>query len=318
MDSIANRVNKLKERFPAGEPHVLEYAARAPTLSDAINYLREIYGNPTSQPSAWAKPLKVSTAPTDPRERARARALESTTEEDSKPEFDVSEYKIKECRNRAGCNCDNYHHEFERRRNPNKTHYSEIPCPNVFNGSWRAPVLCSKGNNCGHSHTVNEASYHPRTYKTKRCLKFDEGTCHYGIKCAYIHGNNDPIAAAWKRKMEMISQPKTSQPVSFAPKVSLASLIQRDEPPPESDLSPSAWTFMPTVKNPVEELNLKMQKRIEELYLKTLCSICYIKEKDTALIPCGHLFCSECLLQTVTAVCPICRRDFRDKLTVFL
>lgn len=132
MDSVAVRITKLKERFPAGELPVLEYAARAPTLAEAINYLRGLYGNPTSQPSAWAKPLPVSTAPATPLDRAKARALKC---EEIKIEFSVYNYKIKECRNIAGCNCDNYHHEFERRRNPKKTHYSEIPCPNVFNGS---------------------------------------------------------------------------------------------------------------------------------------------------------------------------------------
>lgn len=314
-----SKIAKLKEFFPAGERHVLEYAARASTKQEAMDYLKQIYGNPTGQPSAWAKSLPITQ---EARSKAINRAMDT---EPRQSDFSLDLFKIKECKNRSGCNCNNYHHEFERRRNPNKTRYSEIPCPNVFKGSWRAPVLCPKGDTCGHSHTVNEASYHPRTFKTKRCAKYDEGNCHYGLKCAYIHGSDDPVAADWRREQEEKSKPKIHRPIDFTPKVTLASLIPNVEV--SSVLSPAAWSFTPRVenakeenekKNPMHELNLKMQKRIEELYVKTLCSICYINEKNMALVPCGHMFCGACIEQTITAVCPICRRDFKDKLIVFL
>ena len=304
MDSLETKILKLKEIFPAAERHVLEYAARAPTKHEATEYLKHIYGNPIGQPSAWAKSLPIS-------HEAKTKAIAHALETESKIiEFSLDNFKVKECKNRSGCNCDNYHHEFERRRNPNKIRYSEIPCPNVFKGSWKAPVLCSKSDSCGHSHTVNEASYHPRTFKTKKCVKYEEGNCHYGVRCAYIHGRDDPVAADWRRQQEEKNKPKISVQVDFTPKITLASLIPTQEI--NSNLSPAAWSFTPKVDNQMQELNLRMQKRIEELYLKTLCSICYINEKNMALVPCGHLFCSSCIEQTITAVCPICRRDFRD------
>ena len=129
MDSVESKIIKLKERFPAAERHVLEYAARAPTKEEAVEYLKQIYGNPTGQPSAWAKALPITQ---EAKTKAITRALNI---EAKKIDFSLDSFKIKECKNRSGCNCDNYHHEFEKRRNPNKIRYSEIPCPNVFKGS---------------------------------------------------------------------------------------------------------------------------------------------------------------------------------------
>lgn len=314
MDSFEGKIQKLKEIFPAGERNVLEYASRASSKAEAIEYLKQIYGNPTGQPSAWAKSLSISQQP---------RPLPISKIEDpdlTKIQFCLDTFKVKECKSRIGCNCDSYHHEFERRRNPLKVRYSEIPCPNVFKGSWRAPVMCPKGDSCGHSHTVNEASYHPRTFKTKNCVKFEEGTCHYGLKCAYMHGRDDIVAADWRNQQEAKNKPKIFPIVDFAPKFTLSSMLPNTEK--NSILSPTAWSFTPRVDNKPEdkmqELNAKMQKRIEELFLKTLCSVCYVNEKNMALVPCGHLFCNVCIGQTITAVCPICRRDFKDKLAVFL
>lgn len=312
MDNLESKMLKLKEIFPAGEKHVLEYAAKAASKQEAIEYLKEIYGNPTGQKSAWAKTLNIT----------KTQAVRVETQENTvrRTDFNLDLFKVKECKNRAGCNCDNYHHEFERRRNPTKIRYSEIPCPNVFKGQWKAPVLCPKGDSCGHSHTVNEASYHPRTFKTKKCMKFEENNCHFGSRCAYIHGSDDPVASDWRYQQEQKLNPKSTQPLDFTPKVNLSTLIPTK--PVNSSLSPSAWSFTPLespkVEDRIQELNQKMQKRIEELYIKTLCSICFINEKNLALIPCGHLFCSNCIEKTFTAVCPNCRRDFKDKLLVFL
>jgi hypothetical protein len=315
MEGLEGKILKLKEIFPAGERHVLEYAARMTSKSEATEYLKQIYGNPVGQKSAWAKPLQVS-QPIRP-----STAKQDSDEVHSKRNpFSLSLFKVKECKSRTGCTCDNFHHEFEKRRNPEKFHYSEIPCPNVFKGQWKAPILCSKGDKCGHSHTVNEASYHPRTFKTKKCLKFEEGSCHFGMRCAYIHGSDDPVAADWRREQEEKSRPKVSVPIDFTPKINLSSLVPTKEV--NSSLSPAAWTFTPTEKikaeDKITELNQRMQKRIEELYTKTLCSICFVNEKNVALVPCGHLFCLKCIDQTFTAVCPNCRRDFKDKLLVFL
>jgi len=328
MDAFEQRISRLKSHFPAADRSTLEYAITFPTQQDALNYLSSIYGNPASKPSAWAKPLAM-TAPQQEaaRNQARNRAL-GTKEMDLG--FEVDNYKVKECRDKAGCTCDGYHHEYERRRNTNRYKYSEIPCSAVYKGSWVAPGLCPRGDSCTHSHTVNEASYHPRSYKTRPCVKYDNGVCHYGIKCAFIHGSNDPMEEAWRRyqqqkearqrEEELKRQTKDKVTIHFS---SLLPKNMQATPKPEtpfSQLSASAWTFVPQERNlsPMEQINLKMQKRIEELYLKTLCSICFQREKNTALVPCGHVFCEECTTSFMTADCPVCRRSYGDKLSIFL
>lgn len=55
---------------------------------------------------------------------------------------------------------------------------------------------------------------------------------------------------------------------------------------------------------------------MEDLYIKTLCGICLVKEKNMALIPCGHVYCEDCISHTMTAICPYCRREYTDKLVV--
>ncbi|KAF8916151.1 hypothetical protein CPB85DRAFT_371400 [Mucidula mucida] len=43
----------------------------------------------------------------------------------------------------------------------------------------------------------------------------------------------------------------------------------------------------------------------------TMCAICLGPYRDAVSIPCGHIFCEECLPFDVTQ-CPKCRRPFRD------
>ena len=105
MENLEGKILKLKEIFPAGERHVLEYAARASTKQEAMEYLKQIYGNPTGQPSAWAKSLPVSQ---EARSKASSRALEVEPQL-KRVDFTLDTFKIKECKNRSGCNCDNYH-----------------------------------------------------------------------------------------------------------------------------------------------------------------------------------------------------------------
>lgn len=327
MDSYEHRIQKLKSHFPSADRATLEYAINFPTQKEALEFLSSIYGNPASRPSAWGKPLAI-TAPQQEvaRDQARDRALGNR---DIDIAFDVDNYKVKECKDKAGCTCDGYHHEYERRRNTNRYKYSEIPCSAVYKGSWQAPGLCARGDGCTHSHTVNEASYHPRSYKTRICVKYDNGVCHYGIKCAFIHGNNDPMEDAWRRhqqnkeaqhrEQELKRQTQDKVTIHFS---SMLPKNMQTVPKTESSssLSPAAWTFVPQERNlsPMEQINLKMQKRIEELYLKTLCSICFQREKNTALVPCGHVFCNECTVSFMTADCPVCRRSYGDKLSIYL
>lgn len=63
-----------------------------------------------------------------------------------------------------------------------------------------------------------------------------------------------------------------------------------------------------------EEEELKMEER--------LCEICYEREKDHALEPCGHVFCYECILKFMDnkekAKCPKCRQIFTQAKKIFL
>jgi len=303
---------RLKEIFPAAEFGFLREAAQHATHQAAVDYLKQIYGPPLVAKSAWSRPPPTAAITPPPKSRP-------VTDDRPRLRFDVENYKVKECRNKAGCACDGYHHEYERRRNQAKFKYSEIPCPNVFkNSNWNNPSSCKKGDICGHSHTVNEASYHARTYKTKPCLHFDNGICRYSTKCCYIHGNPDSVEIEWKAYLRSKQAPPTSVAVDVP--VTVADVIAvKSARPVSSILSPVAWTFepeKPTI-SPLEQVNLKLQAQVEELTAKLLCPLCCSNEKNAALDPCGHLFCERCLTQTFTAICPVCRTAYTRKLNVF-
>ena len=318
MVDLEPRLRRLKEIFPAGERPVLLEAAKSPTLELAVKQLANIYGTPSTKPSAWASPPNLSQPPSVTRTQALTRAVGDSQPTDI---FMVETYKTKPCTNKAGCTCDKYHHEFERRRDPARYHYSEIPCQHVFaEGQWRAAGLCKVGDKCTFAHSVNEASFHPRMYKTRNCNHFDNGSCHFGSRCAYIHGREDSVAAAWRRRVEQRNMANQQAERSTESRgVSLGNFIPKHLVPEEqkSSLRASAWEFTPAGKSPLELLNSKLQSRVEELYLKTLCSICFNNEKNCALVPCGHLFCKQCMEQTMRAQCPICRKDIVDRLEVF-
>lgn len=318
MVDLEPRLRRLKEIFPAGERPILMEAAKNPTFELAVRYLTNIYGAPATKPSAWATPPNISQTQSTPRSQAVARAVGNSAP--PADIFTVENYKTKPCANKAGCACDKYHHEFERRRDPSRYQYSEIPCQHVFiEGQWRAPGLCKVGDKCTFAHSVNEASFHPRCYKTRNCNHYENGNCYFGSKCAYIHGRDDPVAAAWRRRVEQrsISSQQSDRPIDRG--VSLSNFIPKNLVPEEqkSTLRASAWEFTPVGKSPLEIMNAKLQSRVEELYLKTLCTICFHSEKNCALVPCGHLFCKTCMQQTMRAQCPICRKDITDRLEVF-
>jgi hypothetical protein len=309
---MEERIMRLKEVFPAADFSYLREAAALVTNQAAIDYLKQIYGPPLVTKSAWTRPPPTSAVAPPPKARP-------VLEERPRLQFDVEMYKVKECRNKSGCACDGFHHEYERRRSLAKHKYSEIPCPNVFkNSSWTNPANCKKRDNCGHSHTVNEASYHARTYKTKPCSHFDNGTCRYGSKCCYIHGTPDAIADEWREYLRSKQTPQTRPAEEQA--MTVADVIAvKSVKPPSSNLSAVAWSYAPDkpVLSPMEEMNIKLQAKVEDLLAKLLCSICYHNQKSCALVPCGHLFCEDCITSTFTAVCPVCRREFTAKLGVF-
>lgn len=54
----------------------------------------------------------------------------------------------------------------------------------------------------------------------------------------------------------------------------------------------------------------------EKMYQSMTCVICMEGEKDVALIPCGHRYCSKCSLPLKT--CPECRQKVEAQLKLFL
>lgn len=51
-------------------------------------------------------------------------------------------------------------------------------------------------------------------------------------------------------------------------------------------------------KDRIKELQTKnqlLQNKIKEFEKRVLCGICYINERDTILVTCGHTFCKACL-----------------------
>ena len=52
------------------------------------------------------------------------------------------------------------------------------------------------------------------------------------------------------------------------------------------------------------------------------CLVCMERPKDTALVPCGHVLCSVCVVRAndsrICDVCPICRVDVKSTMRVFI
>ena len=57
----------------------------------------------------------------------------------------------------------------------------------------------------------------------------------------------------------------------------------------------------------------------EENKQKKICSVCFDKEVDTALVPCGHTYCNECagVDRSRYARCPHCRTQINNKIKIF-
>ena len=51
--------------------------------------------------------------------------------------------------------------------------------------------------------------------------------------------------------------------------------------------------------------------------LTSMCPVCLDKVIDTAIIPCGHTFCSECINRDIRYSCPICRSHVSKKQKIF-
>lgn len=114
-------------------------------------------------------------------------------------------YKTQPCRNQtlacAKGDCQSFHFETKRRRNPRLFKYSYEACPAVkapadLSGaasSWRRPSACRLGDACSLAHTRLEVMYHPLRWKHTLCEHFDERDrstwqrCPWKRACAHAH-----------------------------------------------------------------------------------------------------------------------------------
>ena len=100
--------------------------------------------------------------------------------------FTKSTYKTTPCplttpHNKRECN--NYHSDSEKRRNPKKHFYNKIMC----NKSPNCP-----NKNCQFSHSIIEQLYHPDNYKKKFCKSYFLGNpCNFGVNCALAHSEEE-------------------------------------------------------------------------------------------------------------------------------
>ncbi|MES1920068.1 Zinc finger CCCH domain-containing protein [Bonamia ostreae] len=116
-------------------------------------------------------------------------------------DFYLYKYKTKPCTAHTAVDagiqryCPDYHHEYERRRNPLEYDYSWIFCPAV-NPSSQSKMsafveakFCRDGDNCKKAHTIFENWYHPHLYLTTLCYR-GKG-CRSGKMCSFAHSKSD-------------------------------------------------------------------------------------------------------------------------------
>jgi len=60
---------------------------------------------------------------------------------------------------------------------------------------------------------------------------------------------------------------------------------------------------------------LLLEAQLETATEKVLCKICFLNELDTICHPCGHIFCSECVINT--NFCFLCREPVHFKMPLF-
>ena len=57
------------------------------------------------------------------------------------------------------------------------------------------------------------------------------------------------------------------------------------------------------------EMN-KLAEKIEKMKNAFQCNICYSKEVDSILVPCGHMLCTDCINEIASRRCPFDRERF--------
>ena len=74
------------------------------------------------------------------------------------------------------------------------------------------------------------------------------------------------------------------------------------------------------MNDPDDQNSPRSQSKLDETSNSeggSLCSICYWRKANIALIPCGHSsFCKECILK-VESECPVCRTPITGKINIF-
>ena len=65
----------------------------------------------------------------------------------------------------------------------------------------------------------------------------------------------------------------------------------------------------------VEKLAQEKKLSEEESAFKNECNICMENQSDTALVPCGHLVCSNC--SVIVDKCPFCNKNFEKTIKIF-
>ena len=56
------------------------------------------------------------------------------------------------------------------------------------------------------------------------------------------------------------------------------------------------------------------EKRQNEAY----CGVCWDRKKSVVLVPCGHLFCAECVERTTNMRCSLCKEPYMNIMKVHI
>jgi hypothetical protein len=98
------------------------------------------------------------------------------------------------------------------------------------------------------------------------------------------------------------------------------SLVSGPTTPTTSSSSSASSSSSSKIKpTDIEELRDEETEQEKEQYKEAFrCKICYMNKINITLIPCGHLFCSECDKRRTKKECPICRKEVKDSQAIFL
>ena len=77
-------------------------------------------------------------------------------------------------------------------------------------------------------------------------------------------------------------------------------------------LLPDMANFQSPVSAAAPEEQVDLTKSIAE---DVACKICFARESNCALYPCGHVFCDHCTANART--CPVCRKGVKDRVKLF-